>query len=147
MNSYQSWDSMKRRCDNPDHKDFPRYGGVGITYPETWKSFDKFKLDMGFRPPGTTLGRIKNSESYSKENCRWETLIEQSYNRKIPLNNSSGVKGVSWKTAIKKWITYRAFEGKRKVLYSGTSYEEACRVSLEWDMYIQKLLEQRRLRG
>ena len=79
--AYQSWNFMMRRCFKPTSSSFPRYGGRGITVYERWRDFVNFFADMGERPPGHTLGRINNDGNYEPDNCRWETLLEQSRNK------------------------------------------------------------------
>ena len=39
---YSSWNAMKNRCNNPNHKSYARYGGRGITYDPTWNDFERF---------------------------------------------------------------------------------------------------------
>lgn len=80
---YQIWADMKTRCDNVKHAWYPDYGGRGIKYPESWKSFESFWEDMqeGYEDH-LTLDRRENDESYSKENCRWATAPYQSHNQR-----------------------------------------------------------------
>jgi hypothetical protein len=88
------WDAVKQRCLNENSKDFPRYGGRGITIDPSWvNSFEQFYLDVGPRPEGTTLDRINNSLGYTKSNVRWATPKEQANNRRsnvfLDFNNKS----------------------------------------------------------
>lgn len=49
---YAIWNSIRQRCYNQKRKDYPKYGGKGVTMAEEWKndyeSFMKFCLDNGW---------------------------------------------------------------------------------------------------
>lgn len=80
---YQTWATMKQRCENPNHSKYKLYGGRGISVCESWKkSFQQFLIDMGDRPEGHTLNRIDNDGNYCPENCEWQTYSEQNKNRR-----------------------------------------------------------------
>lgn len=88
--TYHTWQGMKARCRNPNHKNYHTYGGRGITYTPRWEKFENFLEDMGERPEGMTLDRIDNDKGYYKENCRWvnqQTQIEN-YSRVIPVTHN-----------------------------------------------------------
>lgn len=78
--AYRSWEQMRSRCNKPTDKDYPDYGGRGITVCELWRDFAAFIADMGEPPPGMTLDRRDNNKGYCRENCRWATAIEQHQN-------------------------------------------------------------------
>ena len=82
---YDIWYGAIRRCHDPRRKDYPKYGGRGITVCDEWRSsFETFKrwaLAHGYKE-GMTLDRINNKHGYSPLNCRWLSSRNQSYNRK-----------------------------------------------------------------
>jgi hypothetical protein len=81
--TYLVWAAVLRRCTNPNSKDYPRYGGRGITVCERWaKSFAAFYADMGEKPPGMQIDRIKNERGYEPDNCRWVTSQVNNRNRR-----------------------------------------------------------------
>lgn len=81
--TYLIWYMMIARCTKPTHPLYPDYGGRGIKVCDDWlHDFSAFLRDMGLRPPGLTIDRIKNESDYSKANCRWATYSEQNRNRR-----------------------------------------------------------------
>jgi hypothetical protein len=81
--TYNSWDSIKDRCLCPTNKDYPLYGGRGVTICNRWLSFENFLTDMGERPSGKTADRYPNKNgNYEPGNVRWATAIEQRRNRR-----------------------------------------------------------------
>lgn len=81
---YYSWAGAKNRCRNPRNKDYPNYGGRGIRFCSEWDDYRVFIADMGRRPNKTySLDRIDVNGDYSKENCKWSTVLEQNKNRRV----------------------------------------------------------------
>jgi len=87
--TYNSWDSMRQRCNNPKMTQYARYGGRGISVCPAWSDFATFLADMGERPEGTSLDRIDNDGNYEPSNCRWATPIQQA-NNKSPKRKLNG---------------------------------------------------------
>jgi len=77
------WRGMRERCNNPQRKEYPNYGGRGITIDPAWEDFEVFRswaLSNGYSPE-LDIDRIDNDGPYSPGNCRWVT-------RKVNLRNT-----------------------------------------------------------
>lgn len=86
----RAWGMTKQRCFNPKQRDYPRYGGRGITVCERWMNFDLFLEDMGLRPEGHTLEREKNDVGYQPGNCIWADRKTQCRNRDLTMKIEVG---------------------------------------------------------
>lgn len=81
---YQTWVSMRERCNNPKQKNYAHYGGRGIKVDPLWSDFERFIADMGERPKGYSLDRIDNDGDYGPGNCKWSSQQEQVLNSRRP---------------------------------------------------------------
>jgi uncharacterized protein YggL (DUF469 family) len=81
---YQTWQSMKARCLNPNNPNYADYGGRGIQICNQWISnFNQFVVDMGEKPVGYSIDRIDNNGNYNPQNCKWSSKKEQQRNRRV----------------------------------------------------------------
>ena len=82
---HRIWTAMKRRCLNPNTKDYKDYGGRCITvYPE-WLEFIPFRnwaIQNGYTED-LEIDRIDNDGNYEPSNCRWATHQENCKNRRF----------------------------------------------------------------
>lgn len=76
------WRGILSRCMNPNSKDYPRYGGRGITVCERWRIYENFISDMGPRPKGYSVERKDNEIGYSPDNCVWADSFTQQRNKR-----------------------------------------------------------------
>lgn len=113
---YNIWKMMRKRCRCKSRSDYKYYGGKGVRVCEEWNNtdfgFEAFRfwaLRNGYRND-LTLDRINPDGDYCPENCRWVTMLAQSYNRsntvhpeKMPIDMQ------------KQYVTYK---GKSQSLYA-----------------------------
>jgi len=80
---YKVWKSMRKRCANPNDRDFQRYGGRGIFVCDEWNEFQSFKdwSDASGYSEGLEIDRSDNDGPYSPGNCKWSTRSEQCNNK------------------------------------------------------------------
>ena len=129
---YRIWQGLKNRCLNSKGRDYRYYGGRGITVCDEWRdSFLNFYEDMGERPEGTSLDRIDVNGDYTPDNCRWANNIIQARNKRTPVNNKSGFKGVRRHKASNKWISTIGHNGKEIYLGYFDKLEDAVKARKE----------------
>ena len=86
---YNTWDGIRKRCDNKDNKSYSIYGGRGIKYDESWRDNpEKFIKDiednLGERPGKEySLDRIDNNKGYFIDNLRWANKNTQARNKRF----------------------------------------------------------------
>lgn len=123
---YGIWTGMKRRCYNKNDPTYQRYGKNGIKMCNKWKnSFMGFWEDMkDDYSDELQIDRINSSKGYSKKNCRWATLKQQS-------NNKKNVKLYEYndkKMNMKDWDKELGFRGgtvRARIKEYGWSVEKA----------------------
>lgn len=122
---YCVWSTMIYRCENPQRRDFPHYGGRGISVCDEWHDFETF-MDWAIKNGydfGLELDRENNDNGYNPNNCRFVTHKINSRNRRSCklLTIYEKTKSVSeWieGTDICKFTVYAWIRDK------GTSYAE-----------------------
>jgi len=122
---YNIWLHIKRRCTNPNTKNYKRWGGRGISICDRWaNSFDNFISDMGKCPEKKSIDRINNDGNYEPSNCRWATQIEQCNNTSINIkfNHNGETKTIS------EWSRYLSIPYTRlryRVVNKGLTISQA----------------------
>lgn len=124
---YQTWQDIKRRCFNPNCKEFKNYGGRGITMFSEWiddfqKFYDYVSNLPHFDEENYSLDRIDNNGNYEPDNLRWADQKTQCRNRR---NNHLVKYGDRWVTLIElSDITDIPYQTLQKRLKRGITGED-----------------------
>jgi len=123
--TYNTWSGIIKRCNNQKNPAYNSYGGRGITVCEDWLKFENFYEDMGKKPNGLTIERIDNDKGYYKENCCWDTPVQQARNRRLQKSNKTGKAGVYWDKQRQKYRVRITEENKRHHIGRFPTIEQA----------------------
>lgn len=128
--TYNTWRAMMSRCQNPNDKSYPYYGGRGVSVCARWQSFEAFFEDMGERPEKAEIDRQDNFGDYEPGNCRWVTKSQNGRNRRtnreidtpvgrILLCEAAELSGIKAATLLQRadrgWPAERMFDAERKL--------------------------------
>lgn len=96
---YGRWYRMRKRCEDPEDKDFHSYGGRGIRVCGRWQIFqfylEDIERELWPRPLGVySIDRIDNDGDYAPGNVRWATPRQQSYNSRLHLERGPAPIGI-----------------------------------------------------
>lgn len=130
-NIYRRWQHIIQRCYNPNDRDYPRYGGLGVGVCDRWRnSFIDFVSDVG-EPANKywSLDRIDPDGHYSPGNCRWATAKQQANNRRNTVKLT--IRGIT--RPLSDWCRLVGI-GSKTVLYrlkKGMPHEDAIYMPLK----------------
>jgi hypothetical protein len=132
-----AYKNMISRCYDPKGRNWPHYGGRGISVCREWResreAFIAWSMQGG-HALDLSLDRINNNGNYEPSNCRWATIVDQLNNqaRCAVVNHDGKSLTISqWCEAIGATKEQRVRAYKRHSKYGATTFEEIfCRSSL-----------------
>lgn len=81
---WRIWSGMRRRCSEIQNKDYPNYGGRGISVCAAWEEYAVFRdwaYANGYNE-NLSIDRIDVNGDYTPCNCRWVDCKAQNNNRR-----------------------------------------------------------------
>lgn len=75
---YYTWNSMKKRCNNPNDPSYHNYGGKGVRVCEEWSDYEPFMkwcLENGWYK-GCNISRHGDKGNYEPSNCSIKSAAE-----------------------------------------------------------------------
>lgn len=140
---YKRWVKIRRRCNNPEDKDFIKYGALGVRIDDEFLDYGVFRnylTSLENYNQKFTIDRIDPSKGYQRGNLRWATSKQQSRNLTFSEKESGLPVGVR-KRERNGTIYYRAgwvniegkvceksfsarLEGEELALFAATEYRE-----------------------
>lgn len=90
---FKIWGGMLNRCSNARNRNWPNYGGRGISVCASWaasyESFRDWSLANGYAD-NLSIDRINNDGNYEPINCRWTTINVQATNKRNNVRLTDG---------------------------------------------------------
>lgn len=123
--TYKIWTGMTRRGRS---KDLLNYEDVTVCerWTEQGSGFENFLEDMGIKPEGFSINRIRGAKEYSKENCEWASNSMQGYDQKLRHDSKTGRVGVVLsRLKTKEYRAEIGFDGRKIALGDYDTFEEA----------------------
>lgn len=131
--TWNSWWQMIQRC-RQKRKNYENVTVCDRWEPRNGGNFENFVEDMGERPEGMTLNRIRCADQYSKETCEWATLSMQGFDKKRSPSNKSGRIGIHYDTKRGLWIADIGYNKKTVHLGRFILFEDAVRAREEAEL-------------
>lgn len=127
--AYQCWSGILRRCHSRSYRDYPRYGGRGVTVHKSWYNFQNFSkwYEENYKE-GFVVDkdlRYPDAKEYSESTCEF---IPHALNSLLITSNKTRGKypvGVSFFQRFKKYKAQCGKGGKDRIFlgYFNTSEE------------------------
>ena len=137
---YGIWSKMKNRCSNVKDKNYHNYGGRGIKVCARWQnSFENFYADMGPSEKHLSIDRIDNDKGYSKDNCRWATMIQQANNRRPAKQRESYPNKLGFRGVFKTTASFGFAINRKNKRISKQGFKTARDAALAFDKMSREL--------
>lgn len=108
---YNLWTQMRRKCNNPTHKQFRLFGAKGIKYASEWNNFDHFQrwaMQNGYQE-GLLLDRKDLNGDFKPSNCIFVKRKEHSNVKQSPIIKS-GRDNFQFKHGMKNTRLYNIWD-------------------------------------